>query len=654
MRSILQRVHHGVYCLITCFTSYLPVSVHAQQVTQPSGTPQVTARPLPPPLPPTPAETPPVENSAPIDKPQPETTGESEPPAPTENEALPSTQESKEPAVTSPPADAPAVPIVPERGVFKGELIHPGTRRWISRYDHFGLSLGVNFIDSQLFLGVDPGLALYTDDWSFAVHVPLNLLLVDTRTIEQTEQPTFDSLFGGLKVRRQDWDEISDFPKVIRFLTIGREESPLYFSINSLRPTTVGHGMLMRHYQGNIDIDKSMTGAIFDWYNDYAGVEAKINDITFRNQIMGGLVYLKPMGFLGYDDPIWRSLSVGLEFLTDLKAPRCIEIASGGGCVQGEGHAADTNPYTGQSYDNTYVRSNRDTGRFATKDAAVTALGLTAQLRLYTDQKDTDIKGYATLHKFMNTGGGSGLGLGALTRLTYGETWIHALRFRSEYRTFANGFLPGYFDALYEIQKYEYRAATNRYQVTPTKYQAVFGDEENKFIRVDEGMRHGINLEASWGFFKSTRKNKKIAFGVGLQDSTGDNDTSAYAHLELPALQIVQLFGTYIRSNEKNIPGVFKDFTKAENSTFLTGLRLQVLPILFINAHYSRSHKIGASPGSEYHIGNSNILGQGLLEQAHLYNNVETVFVEFEFGWEFDDDDDDDDDETTETGGSSL
>jgi hypothetical protein len=534
------------------------------------------------------------------------------------------------PAAAGASADAP-----PPREFIKGELIYPGTRRLLSRYNHAGVSIGPDIIGNDIFATVDPGMAWYFDNGlSFSLHVPLRLLVIPEGRLE----------FGGLRVRREDWNEIADYAKVIRFLTYGRKESNLYFTINTMRPATIGHGMLVNRYQGDMDVDRSLTGVMFDAYNRYAGFELQANDITFSNRIVGGLVFVKPLSLLG-NSPYAEGFSLGVEGAADLRAPRCVRLAKGAAdCVQGLGHAAGDNPYSGGTLDHTFVRSDPDTGRFAVKETTVSALGLSTEAKVYKDAEHADIKLYGNWNRFTNTGGGDGIAGGVLARLNFGDTWISALRLRTEYRTFGDGFSPSYFDSLYEIQKYSYPYRTRDLQVSPTKYQAVFGDAANGFARPHDGWRQGYNLEGSWGLFYNKRSAKKVAMGFGLSQANRADDTSAYLHIEAPALAWLQVFGTFMRVNVGDVKQAFNlGAWNAQQTVLLTGLRLEVLPILFINAHYSRSYRVVASPGSEYHLGNGKIVDANGVASPYfkadrLFENVQTLLVQLELGWEFSND----------------
>lgn len=519
-------------------------------------------------------------------------------------------------ATTSTTGDPPPVFI-------KGELTHIGTRELVSRFDHVGVRLGPRIIDKDFFLGVTPGAAFYPRPWAVGFHVPLNLLMLEAGTND----------FGGLKLRRQDWDEVSDYTKIIRFITYGRKESKLYFTISSLRPYTLGHGELIHNYQPSIDVDRSFTGAVFEAYNDWGGVQLQLDDVTFQNRVLGGLAFLKPLAFV--DNPIVSSFSLGVEYAGDLSAPRCVQVSiSDRRCVPGAGNRAGFDPLTGQSRDDTFVRTDPDLGRPVTEETMVHALGGSVELKVVKTEP-SDLKLFGTFHKFI--GGGDGFAAGLLGRFNVGEGTIHAFRLRAEMRGFSNRFQPAYFDTLYEVTKYQMVGATP-YQVAPTKYQWVFGDEDNGFDLLEDGRFWGYNVELSWAMFDGTRSGKQVALAIGLQESTRDQDTNFYAHVEVPILEFLQVFGSFIRVNAAHIPDAVAG--SPENVVVLSGLRLQILPFLFLNASYSRMYRIVRSPGREFHLGNDNIVDESgspsrFFTNDRIFENVNTLFVDLELGWEF-------------------
>lgn len=530
---------------------------------------------------------------------------------------------------TRAPASSP--PVVPAEGAapvyIKGELIGVGTREIVSRYDHAGVRIGPSIITKDLFLSVTPNFGMYFDKLSVGLQVPLNLLMV--------EGGSFD--FGGMKIRKQDWDEASDFAKVVRFLTYGKKEDNVYFTVDSLRTVTIGHGGLLNRYQGSIDVDRVLTGVELDLYNEYGGFQLTFNDVTARGQILGALAFIKPFGFLPNAHWALRSISLGMEYAGDFNAPRCVRVSvSSDRCVPGSGNQAGIDPITGIERDDTFVRTDPETGRPVVETIGVHALGFSAETRVFQDER-SNIKLYGTYHQFLDHGGG--LATGLLGRFTAGQRLLHAVRARGEFRTFDYDFLPGYFDTLYEITKYQYAQSARPWQVTPTKFQAVFGDPENGFVIEDQDRRFGFAFDLNYALFRNSEKDKVFGVGVGLESSTQPNSGVFYAHLEAFPVPVFQLFGSFMRNNLEDLGDIF---ALGGNDSFvvLSGARLQVLPILFLNVYFSQQFQIVKSPGLEFHLGNTNVVDElgevsPYFATEQLYESVSKLMFEVELGLEF-------------------
>ncbi len=524
------------------------------------------------------------------------------------------------------PAPAPGATPTPSFDAFKGDLIHIGTRELMSRNDHLGVRLGPHIIGRDFYLGVTPTAAWYDDPWAIALHVPLNLLMFQGGSNE----------FGGAKLRRRDWDELSDFARVIRFITYGRKEAPVYFTVSNLRPVSLGHGQLVHNYQANIDVDRSMTGVVFEAHNKWVGFQTQLNDITFRNAVVGGLFFVRPLAFV--DDGILSSLSFGVEYAADFRAPRCVRVSDADRrCVPGSGNFAGVDPLTGESRDDTFVRTDPDLGRPVVEETLVQAVGASVEMRVMK-RESADLKLYGTFHQFIDAG--SGVAGGGLLRFHSPGPMVHAVRVRVEGRSFSARFLPAYFDTLYEITKYQSIQSSPSHQVAPTRYQRVFGDPESGFPILDEDQRYGFNVEASWALFDKDRSNKKVSFGLGLTDSTGPDDTNFYAHVELPAFKFLNLFASFLRVNAADLGGLFEP--SVDNVVILSGLRAKLLPFMFVNLHYSRAFQIIRGHGREFHLGNERVVDEAgqvspLFTHDRIYENVQTLFVELELGLERDD-----------------
>ena len=519
----------------------------------------------------------------------------------------------------------------------KGQFSQPGMTQLISRFNHITQGFGAAYLDSSLYAVITPAAAWYFKDWSFAVHVPLRLLAF---------APDISNLeFAGMKLRREDWDEVSDYFKVIRFLTYGRQEDRLYASINTLRPLSLGHEQLFTRYQSGFDRDRTLTSFQFEWYNDYVGTQLLLNDITFTGgRVLGALAFLKPGAFFKTKNVMLNSLSLGVEYGGDLAAPKCIRRNMNGddSCVQGSGNLAAVDPVTSFDTDTTYVRatSNR---RFAVDTGQVHAVGTSLEMKVLRFQNKADLKVYGTFHKFLNQGGGMGGAMGLLGRFntTSRGEWIHAFRLRTEYRVFGDGYLPGYFDTNYEVSKYEYGVGDPQFQATPTRYQRVFGDPANGFNRPSFGTRHGYRAELQYGLFLNNRQNKKFALSVGVEDSTGPYDTGTFLHVDFPMLGWLQFFATYMRVKGESFAGLYSKGGYYGGDIYIAGLRAQILWVAFLNIRYMRSGQIIGGAGSEYHVGNHTIPDRfgnpAGANPTGLFLPASALFIDMEFGWEADD-----------------
>ena len=99
-----------------------------------------------------------------------------------------------------------------------------------------------------------------------------------------------------------------------------------------------------------------------------------------------------------------------------------------------------------------------------------------------------------------------------------------------------------------------------------------------------------------------------------------------------------------MRTGAESMASLFgSDMFTHQDTILLAGSRLQLLPVLFLNAHYSRSFRTTRGPGREYHLGTEAVQdASGNYSTDYsvdvLFENVPTVFVELEFGWEFEPD----------------
>ena len=76
----------------------------------------------------------------------------------------------------------------------------------------------------------------------------------------------------------------------------------------------------MRRYNSHLNLNTRRVSAQLDAFTDYGGVETYINDVTGPN-VVGGLVFLKPLSLVDRSQYFLRSFSIGFSVVADIDAP---------------------------------------------------------------------------------------------------------------------------------------------------------------------------------------------------------------------------------------------------------------------------------------------------------------------------------------------
>jgi hypothetical protein len=470
--------------------------------------------------------------------------------------------------------------VDPQAGFIKGDLARVGAIELRSDFDRVALHAGVQRIGREWLLTATPRLDLkFLEKYvRLGLAVPLRTLLLDEAAAD------LDRSGYRVKLRQEDWDEPGDYLKVLHQLTIGSKEEEFFLGLGQGQPVTLGHGTLVRRYSSNLDLDHTRTTVELDLYDRVLGMEAFIGDLASPS-VVGALLFIKPDGLLSpslTDRPLKR-LSLGLSLASDVSAPLALSSVSRDGA---EYLAVD------------------ETGNPLFREQAVTGLGVDAELKLVRTAH-VDLKPYLDHSWLLNHG--SGTTLGALARFSVGSSPpFQAWRLRGELRTFEADFLPGYFDALYEFQRYQYVTGQSpRQGFVPTKLAWL---QE----QVGGARRFGYYVEASWALVGW------VALSAALEDSTAPFAKGLTLHAEIPANRFLTLFLTYHRRGEDSFAVPF-DFEE-DTEIFFWAVRLKILPILAINYRSQRAFAV-------------NRFAQANLDR--LYDNVFHFAVDLELGYEF-------------------
>jgi len=401
------------------------------------------------------------------------------------------------------------------------------------------IPLAFRTIGEDSFITIAPRMELGFGDFGLGLQVPLAI-----RVIDKDPKATNDYLG---RIRREDWDEVQDYFKIIRYARYGNKRGPVYVRVGELA-ASIGHGTIMRGYMNNLDFDTFRVGAQVDVNTDYWGVETILGDIgniadtgSVDSRIVGARAYVKPLAFAYEPDSPLNILAVGLSMITDINAPRLVGLPD-----------ADGNPTV------------PDKG-------AATVIGFDIEVQALDNNI---VKLVPYLDTNFITKAGWGLHLGVMSEL---YTPIAGLSFlaRAEYRRFRD-YVPSYFGELYEIERFNYLGADNL---------GLTGFDQPKFGQLDVSSTGGINgyyLDAATNFFGFAQ------LGMNFEDySTGAPNAAAF--LLVPALETIQFKAYYSKSSLQD----FNDFFKLDNRSFAVAqARVQMSTFTFLTARATRRWRL--------------------------------------------------------------
>ena len=525
-------------------------------------------------------------SAAPTEKVQKKPANPSQEPTTTNPSQIPST---KKPLQSQVPPKSTATTKMNEakQPFIKGELTDFGSTRLLTKRNSFVVGFGLTNIESKSFLSVRPELQLKFDKFSFAIGAPLRFQILELANLTSGG----DLFEGAGAFRNEDWDQIEDFLRPLRFVTYGKKEDNLYIDLNRVHHLTLGHGQLMRRYSPTVDIDEDNLFAEVDAYGDAGGVELIAGPFPVP-RVIGGLFFLKPLGLFS-ENVTAKSFSVGFSYVADLNTPDRVITAQ---------NIADQRTQIAVLDDGDLLTEKR--GAFV--GDVVQGLGIDAELKVLKTQ-NVDVKLYAdasglvfpetdSLAAFTDMGFTGG----ALFRMAFGSkpnkrndergAFVpqHAFRIRAEARTFGPQFLPSYFDELYEVDKLQFGFGNEPLRAElPTKWQHLSAQQNGAW-------RTGGYLEATW------LVPNLIAFSLLYEDAfdTEGNPVPAARnfaiHAESSNVEAIQVFATYHYRHFEDVSKIFQFST--DNEVLYFGGRLRVLPFLFVNAAAQRAFRVGFSP----------------------------------------------------------
>ncbi len=461
----------------------------------------------------------------------------------------------------------------------KGELsVYLGSDRLVVKNTRIGVSLGVDQFGSAYYGLVEPLLDLRFLDGKLGIGLiaPLRLVIFDFATDPATGNRIGFSHAGQL--RKEDWDSVHDFGRVLNYVTFGRKEDNVFVSAGQRYSSSIGHGSITRRYAPNLDIDYPRASAQVDMYNDYAGFEFMTNDLLEWNQL-SAIAFIKPLSFFKPQALVLRTLSLGVSGGIDFSAPWELTTDALG------------------------TRQLDRNGRFLASSRAAKLIGVDVEFKV-VKTAHVDLKPYVDYSMLL--GGDGGLTVGLLGRFNVGTSTVHAFRVVVEGRYLGSHYQPAYFDTFYEIDRFAYLSKDFR---GPTDLSAQYVPKERYLLETGLGTRGGYYAEASWGVPGA------VGLTFAVEGVTNSKATNFVAHLEVPVLSFVQIFGSYYLRGVESFSELGGGGLFGDKAVAFAGARLKLLPFLFINARGYKTFRMNP-----------------LLQR---YDNQLGLVVDLELGYEF-------------------
>jgi hypothetical protein len=226
------------------------------------------------------------------------------------------------------------------------------------------------------------------------------------------------------RLRRADWDEASDFAKIIRHVVVGGQEQPFYLSLSRLFDQSFGHGTLVRHYNPNIDYNTARLGANLDFSRSAVGVQAMANDLV-RPDVVGVMGFVRPLRPFS-NDVLLRSLSLGVGFVHGANQPTGLKYEQG---------------LFGKSFNQPLPSVDTNLNMEGTRYHQAGFINVDLEAKVVRSNW-ADVKVYTDFDKMLDYD--SAVTLGSLVRFSFGQPATQALRARAEVSTFGPAYMPSY------------------------------------------------------------------------------------------------------------------------------------------------------------------------------------------------------------------
>lgn len=364
-------------------------------------------------------------------------------------------------------------------------------------------------------------------------------------------------------LRREDWDEGSDWLRVLRFVEYGRPREAVYGRVGQLEGALIGHGTIVNGYFNTIDVDHAQFG-LQAALNDRAGGLELMLDSFVDPEVMAARLYARPGTFFA-PNTLASRWAVGTTLALDIDAPLRFQRV--------DVSVDPSLPFEVTPERNLIPEKTDVTGVF----------GIDNELVLVQEEL-IDFTPFLDLNVHLD--GSAGVHLGAFTGLRPLEE-LH-LDTRVELRWLGERYIPDYFGPLYEIDR--------------NTYFGYGGTGAPKRVVLEEltgGQRLGAYGEVTAELYRFIR-----VFGA-YEDYQGPRNANLQLGLRLTDLGPVRLGATFRRYGFNGL----SDALELKNALLLGEAQVRVLPWLYLSGQYNRLYRL--QPDGAYDTVNDWSLGAG-------------------------------------------
>ena len=262
--------------------------------------------------------------------------------------------------------------------------------------------LGPEYFDHDVFALIEPGVAYDGEALQVELAAPLRFYLVRASPHYALGPPSWKTL------RAEDWDERSELGQILKSLKLTAWEGAFKLRAGALSHVRLGHGTIVNDYSNDLHPDHRQAGTTATLAIGAVSATAIVSNLL-ATRLFAGSVTLEPLSILGPQNDRLHLLVSGAVDLAETR------------------DAAPPNTL-GLGVDVAALRTS------------------TLKLAPYFD---ANLAG-------RNQAGG--LHAGLLADLTLGSA---ELSFKLEWRRAFSGYLPEYFDATYEVERFVYSAAAS-------------------------------------------------------------------------------------------------------------------------------------------------------------------------------------------------